>query len=731
MFFTDVGVMHLSSLASMTIVTIIICSFLMVNLAVAEDTIDNMVIAEFYITFQTGTDLNIEVIMDAIQLTTDNTYDEEGIKSASEQDLGAFRLLLFQMLERQLEGIFENAEIVNFSMPIFNGERFIEELNVELTPSYFELSESVNTRDFINGVLDMGAVVNYSLDLQAEPGWNNTYLIGLGKNLAFKRTTGTLDGDGVRWTVKNWNGNNPSKLAIIQLNMGAPTSPAMTSDDIFLEFVLDTKGTEQVSLSSNILVKGEDISSYSVLPDFIYNLEFMPADGFRLFVDNDFLTWDDCYDITISPLREIIISTVEQSSFNQSLDIEFDWDETTTTNSLIPYEITNMDDDPPLRALLIDNNINLQICDISGRALFGLINSGANANISEEDVNFGDGLNNIGYEYNITLYLPDNLYLDGENIYTWNESNPVSGEFESDAAKSYDDEEKDTVIEIEIKSTELNLLSFFTGKTELTFGVDSKSTRNYNVTKLPQEFYIPEKVALPYLSSDAFRLCVEENVFNSESVTAFLKSERALFVNVLKQALPDLDITGNINRKVFDGSLILWDGNISNMDAYTPVKTESYAHSSYPISFNLGFLPPSVDVPILKFNFSGLSNQNVTYKMIFPHGISIDASDPLNKTTVEKMKDGRYYILTTFSASEENLFLEISCKITPSAIFVIGIFVPCIISLVIAIILIIIVSIIRKKRRGKKVDIPIEPEEDITGYEEEDFYVSPPPNLKK
>jgi hypothetical protein len=726
-----VGVLHLSRLASISIATIIIYLFLIVNLAVAEDTIDNMVAAEFYITFQTGTDLNVEVIMDAIQLTTDQTYDEEGIKSASDQELGAFRLLLFQMLERQLEGIFENAEIVNFSMPIFNGERFIEELNVELTPTYFELNESVNTRDFINGVLDMGAVVNYSLDLQAEPGWNNTYLIGLGANLVFKRTTGTLDGDDVRWTVKNWNGYNPSKLALIQLIMGAPTSSAMTSNDIVLEFVLDAEGTEQVSLSNNILVKVEDISSYSVLPDFINNLEFIPADGFRLFVDNDFLTWDDCYDITISPLREIIISTVEQSSLNQSLDIEFDWDETTTSNILIPYEITNMDDDPPLRALLIDNNINLQICDISGRALFGLINSGANANISEEDVNFGDGLNNIGYEYNITLYLPDNLYLDGENIYTWNESNPVSGEFESDVAKSYDDEEKDTVVEIEIKSTELNLLSFFTGKTELTFGVDSKSTSNYNVTKLPQEFYIPEKVALPYLNSDAFRLCVEENVFNSESVDAFLKSERDLFVNVLKQALPGLDISGNINRKVFDGSLILWDGNISNMDAYTPVKTESYAHSSYSISFNLDFLPPSVNVPILKFNFSGLSNQNATYKMIFPHGIYIDANDQLNKTTVEKMKDGRYYILISFSASEENLTLEISCKITPSAIFVIGIFVPCIISLVIAIILVIIVYIIRKKRRSKKADIPIEPEEDINGYKEEDYYVPPPPNLKK
>ena len=181
MFFTDVGVMHLSRLASMAIVAIMLCSFLLINSATAEDAIENIVDAEFYITFETGTDLNIEIIMDAIQLTTDQTYDEEGIKSASEQDLGAFRLLLFQMLNRQIDGVFENAEIVNFTMPTFDGERFNEELNVVLTPTYFGLNESVNTYDFINGVLDMGAIVNYSLDLQAEPGWNNTYLIGLGE----------------------------------------------------------------------------------------------------------------------------------------------------------------------------------------------------------------------------------------------------------------------------------------------------------------------------------------------------------------------------------------------------------------------------------------------------------------------------------------------------------------------------------------------------------------------
>ena len=88
--------------------------------------------------------------------------------------------------------------------------------------------------------------------------------------------------------------------------------------------------------------------------------------------------------------------------------------------------------------------------------MFGLINAGAEANISAEDVNFGDNLNNIGYDYNATLFLPENISLDGKNIYKWNETIPVSGEFESDTAVSYTDEKKKTVIEIEFQTSDLN-----------------------------------------------------------------------------------------------------------------------------------------------------------------------------------------------------------------------------------------------------------------------------------
>lgn len=721
---TDVGVMGSSRLISLVIIVSFVSSFFMINTITAEDAIDNLVSAEFFIVFETGTDLKIEITMDADKLTTDHTYNAEGIKNANEQELGAFRLLLYQMLDRQLDIIFENAEIKNFTMPVFDGEIFNEELNVELTTNFFEINESIDTYEFINGVLDLGASVNYSFRLHADPGWNNTYFIGVEKNLAFKRTTGNLEGEYIRWAIKNWNGENPEKLAELQLKMDKPTTPTMNSEDIFLEFILDSKFPEKTELKNNIVIKSADIEVYNILPEFIDNLNFVSSDGIRLLVKNGFFTWDDFFNTTISPIKEDITSTIEKSSYNQTLEVIFDWDTTTTTDCLSPYEILNMNNDPAIKATLTNDDIDLMICNISSRAVFGLINSGANLILSENDINFGDDLDKIGYDYNILLYLPFNLYINGKNAYSWNHNNTLSGELESDVATFYKDEEKDTLIEIEVKSTDLNLLNFFTGKTEFNFGLDIKQTRNYNVTVLPDAFQLPKKISLKYLNADAFRLCIEENVFNTKAVNSFLNNEKKLFEQVLKKALPGLKLNGKVNRNVFESSLIVWDKDISNMESYPPVKTGSYGHSSYPISFKLSYLPPSIEIPIKTFNFSGISNQNVTYKIIFPQGISIIVDDPLNKTYMDKTEDGRYYLVTTFSTSESNLTLEVSCKMTASAFFIIGIFVPCILSFVIALILIVIIYIIRKKRKGKKFKTPIE--EEITGYEDEDYYVPPP-----
>jgi hypothetical protein len=699
-------------------------SISIVNFSTADDAIDNLVETTFNIEFISGTDLKIDISIDPERLTLpEKTYTSDEIKNANEIDLGSFGLLLYQMLDRQLKETFKNAEFFNLSRPIFNGNTFEENLDVKLTSSFFDINDSIDSYEYINGLFDMDARINYTFNLQAEPGWNNSYLIDLGEKFDFKATNGILQGRYLKWIIKNWDSGNPNMVANLKLYKMNPTTDALTSEDIFFDLVLDSTNVKPTSLTINILANGIDLKVFDILPDFISEIDFIPADGVRLLVNNGLITWNECYLKTIKPLEENMVSTIEKSSFNQTLDLTFKWDNKTTNDTINPYEINNMDNKPALKAILKDKSVNLQICDISSRALFGLINSGAEANITREDVNFGDDFSDIGYDYNLTLYLPPKITLDGENVYTWNETNPISGEFDSENIITYETEEKDTFIEIEIKNSDLNLLSFFTGKTELTFGLRLDEVRNYNITTIPDEFILPEKISLSLLNSDAFRLCVEEGVFNEQRVNSFLNNEKDLFEFTIRKLIKGFDINAKVNREIFENSLAVWDGNISDMNAENPVKTGSYAHSTYSVPFDLAFLPPGINIPAKKFNFTGLKNQKVTYKIIFPNGISIKVNDPSNKTIVTETKNGRDYLLISIDPSESDSKIEVSCKMTPSILFILGIFLPCIVSFVIAILLIIVIYILRKKRKKSKGFTV----EDTTGYEEEDYYVPPPP----
>jgi hypothetical protein len=240
------------------------------------------------------------------------------------------------------------------------------------------------------------------------------------------------------------------------LKKNKPTTPNLNSEDISLNFILNSADVDSTGLITNVLIESADISVYNVLPSFIENLDFMPADGFRLFVNNSLITWYDVYNTTVRPVEEKIKDKIEKSSFNQTLDLIHSWDSLTTTNCPDPYSVQKMDSSPLIKAILTDSDINLKICDVSNRALFGLINAGAEANITKSDINFGGNLTQFideGYSYNFTLYLPENMYLDGKNVYEWNESVSALGDFESDVATSYTKEKKETVIEIEVEYT--------------------------------------------------------------------------------------------------------------------------------------------------------------------------------------------------------------------------------------------------------------------------------------
>ena len=728
----DVDVMQLNRLPVTVVLISLLFSSLLANITNAEDPIENRVNATIDIEFLTGTEFKVNIDMDVSKLTlaaSGTAYTKSEIRTISEDTnqnmkMGAIMYALKGLLTGQIKQTFENADVTVINeLPSYENDMFHDEYKVNLTPTFFNMNETANIPNFINGALDIGAFVNYTFDLKAETGWNNTYTIILPEPMGYQRTTGSVNGNRIRWDVKNGDGEHSGLPAEISIKLDDPTTSGLETENIELDFGLNCSGKKQTVLTTNVLVKSVDIEDYDILPEFVTNLKVVPSDGMRLFIENGLLSWEELYNKTIKTVKEITLSKIENSTFNQTLDVSFGWDPTTTVNCSAPYNITNMDNNPPVKAIFTDEDVNFQMCGVTSRALLGLVGAGAQTNISAEDVNFGDKLDEIEHPYHISLYLPNNFYLDGKNIYVWNQSAPISGEFESDDAPSYSDEKIDTLVEIEVSSTDLNILSFFTGGTKLTLNLFLQEKQNRSITSLGNNLNLPEKVSLEYLNSDAFRLCIEENVFDKSSVDAFLNDEKQLFEGRAMTIFSGLDIKGSVNRDEFDDSL-KWDGDITNMDGISPVEIVSYAHCPYSIPFEFSFILPKFEISNQNFNFTGIQNQNVTYKIIFPHGTTIEADDSLNKATIGKTEDGRYYLELSFNASESSLTDAISCKIVPSMLFIVGLFMPCIVSLIITIILVMVIYTIRGKRKGGG-RITVKDKKAPNSIEEQDYYVPP------
>jgi hypothetical protein len=702
----------------------------------ADEEIENIVSSTFNIIMESATDLKINVEATVTNLTLSSsgtTYTAQEIKSISStnpEKMGAIKYALKTMILDQLKASFVDAKVTSSNELLnYENEKFYDEYLVNLTSKFFGLNETINPYELINGMLDVGAHVRYDFSLKASPGWDITYSFDLGEKIEYQLTDGKLKNNIIEWTVKNSDGKLSSLDAFLVVRNKNPTT-IEEKEDISIGFILDSQ-KEPISFASEIAVKSMSLKNYAFLPAFITNVEFVPSDGIRLLVKNNLVSWDDIYQKTIQPIQENIKNTVEKSVFNQTLTLAFTWDNTTTYDCLNPFDVEKMDKNPATKALLKDDDVRVILNDISSKALFGLVNAGAKSNITPDSINFGKNLEKLGYNYNITLKMPQDIYINSENEYTWdNENKSFSGTMSSTESPEYKQPVINTIIEIEAETTDLNILSFFTGDTELNFGLKINEEKNYKVTKILEPFSLPETIDITYLNADAIRLCIEENVFKEEEISTFLTDEKTIFEQTINKIITGLDAKGSINNEIFQNSL-QWDSDITKMDDLEPVKTQTYSHTSHPTKFKISITPPGFKITNQTYKFTGLENQHVTYRIVFPNGIKVSLSNEYEKIYVNETADGKQYIELSFSPEEANASLDVTITLEPSLLFILALLTPCMISIIIAIILIIVIIVFRKKRRKRKTrKYSPEPEEDAEEYESEDYYIPPPPGSK-
>jgi len=318
------------------------------------------------------------------------------------------------------------------------------------------------------------------------------------------------------------------------------------------------------------------------------------------------------------------------------------------------------------------------------------------------------------------------VILNDKEEYIWDSSTITLGDINSVIAPEYTKEIIDTIINVEISSTDLNLISFFTGVTELTLGLYINEQQNYKVTSLPEEFRLPDKIFIDFLNSDAIRICLEENVFSNENLNDFLDNERIYFEQRIKHIFNNIELDSKTSKDALIESLN-WDGKISEMDEKNPIQIVSYSYSSYPALFSISFIPPSFKIQEKSFTFKGIENQNVTYRMEFPPGLTIHVKDSLEKAIIQTTEDGKTFFSISFDPSESELSDGVTFTIIPSALFIIGIFMPCILSLIITIILVLVIYIIRRKRKKNRGIIVKHEPQNYNDLESQDYYVPPPP----
>lgn len=723
------------------VVVFLLLSLVFVYQTGAAATSDSQVEASFTCTFDSGSQLTVhaQMLVNRIDNIYDKSYDRQAIESIWSSDpevMGVIKQRLRDSVKEQIETAFAHAEVQAIDRPVYTKPYFLDEFQVNLTPPFFAYTKPLNLSNFISGVLDMGAVVTYRFNLTAHPGWNTTYMYELPVSLTLDFANTPMvnsENSQVRWEVKNFESDAAPVAATLAMRAKNPTSPARDTEDIVLEFSLDTRTVHEISLIETVSARDINVRDYATMPSFVTGVNILPADGIRLFIDNGLLSWNDVLTHTIQPIELQTTPILENSSFNQTLAFTFSWNISSTTNCSIPYNITHMDSTPAIQATFTDPSVRLWICGMPARAFFGLINAGATAAISSNDVNFGQGLDAIRWPCTFLLRLPANITLDGTDTYTWNRTLPLNGAFSSNVQPNppYAGEQVNTLIEIDISKMDLNIGSIFTGKTELTASTKLKEDDSLSVIRWPTEFFFSPKINLTYLNADAFRLCTEEQVFNGNQLNLFLSEKKDLFQQRASGIIQGLAVKASTDRKAFSNSL-QWDGDISAMDAVVPIVVSSYASQVYNIGFNMSLWPATLSISPQRYTLQGVGNQTVTYRFIFPKGISVNASDS-NGAAVNtgKTQDGRDYVELALDAGNQSSVL--TCVLNASPVYVLGIFLPCLLVFVLLVILIIIIFLIRKKRggirRGKKK--LFEPEDNEPGGDMPDYYVPPPPSSKR
>lgn len=457
------------------------------------------------------------------------------------------------------------------------------------------------------------------------------------------------------------------------------------------------------------VIKMENIETG--LPENMHELEYLSADGIRLFYENSILHIDKIMAYLNKSIDKFEKDVQDTLKSETKPEIEMKWDLSTITSISPKYYLSNPPpgyailgkERPIVASLQGTNNITPKLYDsLSADGMTGFLNGGATFTF---DLNMG-----ISNEIDVMLKAPPYLRLHGRNVYGTDGSRSVYH-----FPPGFNDEVK-IISTLSPQIDRYKALGYVTADLN-DVNIESTSDADLNIDfKLEGEFYqmdssntflkeyLPEGVEMAYITSDVVRLAIVEGLLDKDELIDRMTT--IIEENLTEFSQEPLTLTSELDEDTVD-----FDGNVYDMDGSTAITFRIMGDTRYSFSSsgstNSYAGAASVYQKDVSLKLRGLDSWDVTWKVTMPDGLgwsskpqAVDVEGTISELTAGKNGGRDYFEVTLYDGAKCNVILPMDVTLN----YLAGQFCWLIIIILIVLLVVIglIVGLIIKARSSKK-----------------------------
>jgi len=562
-------------------------------------------------------------------------------------------------------------EDANYTGPI----RVLGYGEAELTTEDFGFETDVmDPGEVIQGVFTMGAEVELGVRLSAPEGNRRVLRISPPETTGFRtKSDGFVTLDLVELEIDNTTGAAAPQVGTLYLASKDP-NPAI-EERIDVNIVVDWKEFDSTEVKVILEAYSLDVTKYSELSDHIRGLDFIPADGVRMALDNTLGTWDieeikkQAADNATKEVEEILSDSLDSAV---PLSIGFYWNESSFDAG---YDENVMSSSPPLQAEMSSGPVipNLypledvfEIDDLE--VVRGFLNAGARAEFDIDGMEFSP-------EYNpeITLLLPENMRLANTDAdeepegmrysYSWDPEDGLSGEIISTTAPEYEESKVELDAVLDFKKFNVDIFAIEDSSLSTDFSGELQFFQ-FELTDVIADL-LPVEVDIDYINADVLRLVYNKDLVDFKELEDMLREKTEEYESEFSDSLgEEIYISINIDESTLD------DYNVEEMDNKPPIRVTGGTHVDIPIArdsdemaVGSSFYLKTVD---FDFELPAMKGWKIALQLILPKGVEIVELNDDNRNAVQGTVGGRDSFSVEINEKSNHIYMTLG--VTPTLI---------------------------------------------------------------